>query len=125
MPEVAATAYVAAFKLQRSDHIGLRFGEVAKHQMLTAVNQSLKSVLGPNDRLLRWKGTSFVMFLHSTSTINEMRVLLSEAVARTGQHYIEVRKKSALLPIGMDWIGLPQSQCPALDTPFAQGYSYT
>jgi GGDEF domain-containing protein len=95
MPEVTATAYVAAFKLQRSDHIGLRFGEVAKHQMLTAVNQSLKSVLGPNDRLLRWKGTSFVMFLHSTSTINEMRVLLSEAVARTGQHYIEVGKKSA------------------------------
>ena len=122
--EASATSYVGVFKLQRADHIGTRFGEVAKSQMLSAISQSLKTVLGANDRLLRWKGTSFVMFLNSTATINEVRVLLSEAVARTGQHYIEVGKKSALLSVGIDWIVFPQAQCPSLDAVFTEVDSF-
>jgi hypothetical protein len=124
VPEVVTTSYVAVFKLQRADHIGIRFGEVAKHQMLSAINASLKIVLGQNDRLLRWKGTSFVMFLNSTATINEVKVSLSEAVARTGQHYIEAGKKSALLSVGIDWIVFPQAQCPTLDAVFAEVDSF-
>lgn len=120
LPEAVATSYVAVFKLQRADHIGIRFGEVAKHQLLSAISQSLKNVLGPNDRLLRWKGTSFVMFLNSMATINELKVLLSEAVARTGQHYIEAGKKSALLSVGIDWIVFPQAQCASLDAVFTE-----
>jgi GGDEF domain-containing protein len=122
--EVSATSYVGVFKLQRADHIGTRFGEVAKSQMLSAISQSLKKVLGANDRLLRWKGTSFVMFLNSTATINEVRVSLAEAVARTGQHYIEVGKKSALLSVGIDWIVFPQAQCPSLDAVFTEVDSF-
>jgi GGDEF domain-containing protein len=124
VPEAVDTSYVAVFKLQRADHIGIRFGEVAKHQLLSTVSQTLKSVLGPNDRLLRWKGTSFVMFLNSTATINEVKVLLSEAVARTGQHYIEAGKKSALLSVGIDWIVFSQAQCKSLDAVFAEVDSF-
>lgn len=119
-PEVVATDYVAVFKLQRADHIVMRFGENAKHQMLSLISQNLKSILGPNGRLLRWKGTSFVMFVRSTATLNEMRVVLTETVAKMGQHYIEVGKKSALLSIGVDWIVFPQSQCPSLDAVFSE-----
>jgi GGDEF domain-containing protein len=121
---VVATAYVAAFKLRRADHIAARFGETVKHQMLSLISQSLKTVLGPTDRLLRWKGTSFVMFLSSTASLNEIRTELSEAVARTGQHYIEVGKKSALISVGVDWIVFPQAQCATLDAVFSEVDSF-
>jgi GGDEF domain-containing protein len=120
----ATISYVAAFKLQRSDHIVARFGAGAKNQMLSLISQTLKSVLGPQDRLLRWKGTSFVMFLNSSATISEIRVLLTEAVGRTGQHYIEVGKKTALISIGVDWIVFPRSQCPSLDAVFTEVDSF-
>ena len=123
-PEAVANGYVAAFKLQRANHLATRFGENVKHQMLSLVSQNLKSLLGPNDRLLRWKGTSFVMFVNSTATLNEMRVLLSETVAKMGQHYIEVGKRSALLSVGVDWIVFPQSQCPSLDAVFTEVDSF-
>lgn len=92
--------------------------------MLAHVSETLKSVLGPKDRLLRWKGTSFVMFLNSTATINEIRVLMTDTVARTGQHYIELGKKTALISIGVDWIVFRQDQCPSLDAVFTEVDSF-
>jgi len=124
LPDNASTRYVAAFKLQRADHIAMRFGESARHQMLSLIGQSLKTVMEPDDRLLRWKGTSFVMFLHSTATIQGVRARLSHAVAATGQHYIEVGKKTALLSVGVDWIVFPEAQCPSLDAVFAEVDSF-
>ncbi len=118
--EISATAYVAAFKLQRAEHIASRFGDGVKHQMLALISQSLKKVLRSGDRLLRWKGTSFVMFVKSTATLGELRAELAEAVAQTGQHYVEVGKKSALLSIGVDWTVFPQAQCASLDAVFAE-----
>jgi len=111
-------------KLQHGDHIVARFGESARRQMLGLVSQSLKTVLGPNDRLLRWKGTSFVMFLNSPGGINEVRARLAEAVSRTGQHYVEVGNKSALLAIGVHWVVFPQAQCPTLDAVFTEVDSF-
>ena len=118
------TAYVAAFKLQRSEHIASRFGQNAKHEMLSLVSQRLKEVLGPKDRLLRWRGASFVMFIQTSSPIQEIRSLLTQATARTGNHYIEVGAKSALLSVGVDWILFPQSQCETLDAVFAEVDSF-
>jgi GGDEF domain-containing protein len=122
--DAAVTSYVAVFKLQRADHIALRFGDQVRHQMLALISQSLKAVLEPKDRLLRWKGTSFVMFLETTATIQEVRAKLAEAVAATGQHYIEVGKKSALLSVGVDWTVFPQSQCASLDAVFTEVDSF-
>jgi GGDEF domain-containing protein len=120
LSEKPRTGYVAVFKLRRAEHIATRFGESARHQMLALVGDSLKAVLEPDDRLLRWKGTSFVMFHHTTAPIQEVRARLSKAVAATGQHYIEVGKKSALLSIGVDWMVFPEAQCPSLDAVFAE-----
>ena len=92
--------------------------------MLNFISQNLKGVLGPSDRLLRWKGTAFVMFLSSTAPIHEVRALLSEAAASTGQHYIEVGRKSALLSIGVDWTVFPQDQCSSLDAVFTEVDSF-
>lgn len=123
-PETTVNAYVAAFKLQRSEHIASRFGESAKHQMLSLISQSLKTLLGPNDRLLRWKQTSFVMFLSSKETMSEIQSRLSDTVAAVGQHYIEVGKKSALLSVGIDWIVFPQARCPSMDAVFTEVDSF-
>jgi GGDEF domain-containing protein len=120
LPARGSTRYVAVFKLQRAEHIATRFGESARHQMLTLVGQSLKTVLEPDDRLLRWKGTSFVMFLQSTSSMQEIRSRLSDAVAATGRQYIEVGRKSALLSVGVDWMVFPETQCASLDAVFAE-----
>jgi hypothetical protein len=38
----------------------------------------------------------------------------------SGQHYIEVGKKSALLSVGVDWVVFPQAQCLSLDAVFAE-----
>lgn len=118
--ESPPTAYVAAFRLQRAEHIASRFGEAVKAQMLSMIGAQLKTVLGPKDRLLRWKGTSFVMFIYSTAALQEIRAQLSDAVAATGQHYIEVGRKSALLSVGVDWILFPQSERPSLEAVFTE-----
>ena len=122
--DVLTIPYVAAFKLQRADHIAARFGVGARNELLALVGQALKGVLGPNDRMLRWKGTSFVMFLNSTGSLAEIRMLLTEAVARMGQHYIEVGNKAALISVGVDWIVFPQSQCCSLDSVFTEVDSF-
>jgi GGDEF domain-containing protein len=113
------TSYVAAFRLQRADHIASRFGETVKHGMLTLIATQLKTVLGPADRLLRWKRTSFVMFINSAGAIQEVRTRLAGAVAATSQQYFEVGRNSAMLSVGVDWIVFPQSNRP-LDAVFTE-----
>jgi GGDEF domain-containing protein len=117
--EPVSTSYVAAFRLQRAEQIANRYGETAKHQMLTAIATQLKTMLGPNDRLLRWKGTSFVLFMNSTAGNIEIKARLAETVAATCKQYIEVGKKSALLSVDVDWIVFPQADRP-LDAVFAE-----
>jgi GGDEF domain-containing protein len=117
--ESLPASYVAAFKLQRAEHIASRFGETVEHQMLNLIATELKTVLGPHDRLLRWKGTSFVMFINSTAPIPEIRSRLAKAVAATSQQYIEVGRNSALLSVGVDWIVSPQAGRP-LDAVFTE-----
>jgi hypothetical protein len=88
--------------------------------MLAMIGTQLKTVLGPHDRLLRWKGTSFVMFIHSNAGMQEIRGRLSAVVAAAGQRYFEVGRKSALLSVGMDWILFPQSDRPTLEAVFKE-----
>ena len=118
--ESLPACYVAAFKLQRAEHVASRFGEAAKTQMLSLIAAQLKALLGPNDRLLRWKGTSFVMFINSTEGIQDIRARLAETVATTGQQYIEVGRKSALLSVGVDWIVFPQAGRTSLEAVFTE-----
>lgn len=118
--EPAANSYVASFKLQRTEHIANRFGAAATHQMLATLGTELKDVLGPTDRLLRWKGTSFVMFLNTPETMGAVRARLSQAVAKIGMQYIEVGKKSALLAVGVDWTIFPQSNHATLEAALAE-----
>jgi GGDEF domain-containing protein len=120
MSEPAPSSYVAAFKLQRTEHITNRFGAAATHQMLIRLGTELKAVLGPTDRLLRWKGTSFVMFLNTTETMGGVRARLSQAVAKIGMQYIDVGKKSALLAVGVDWTAFPQSDHASLEAALAE-----
>jgi hypothetical protein len=114
------TSYVAVFKLQRAEHIASRFGEDVKNQMLSLIGTQLKTTLGPNDRLLRWKGTSFVLFLKTTDPPAKLRRQLSNAMAAIRQQYIDVGSKSALLSVAADWIMFPESQCPSLEAVFAE-----
>jgi GGDEF domain-containing protein len=118
--ESLPASYVADFKLQRAEHVANRFGEAAKTQMLSLIAAQLKTLLGPNDRLLRWKGTSFVMFINSTEGIQDIRARLAETVATTGQQYIEVGRKSALLSVGVDWIVFPQAGRSSLEAVFTE-----
>ena len=120
LPEPVARSYVAAVKLKRAEQIARRFGEEASRKMLAVIGSQLKSVLEPGDRILRWKGTSLVVFLNTAATIQDVRARLAAAVAATGQQYIEVGRKSALLAVGADWIVFPQAQCPSIDAVFAE-----
>jgi GGDEF domain-containing protein len=118
--ESVEATYVAVFKLQRADLITTRFGESAKQKMFATLGTHLKAVAGPADRLLRWRGTSFVMFITSAATLAEIKTSLYEAVANTGMQHVEFGKRSALVAVGVDWVIFPQGDNPALDGVFAK-----
>ncbi|MCW5981113.1 MAG: hypothetical protein KIT09_23725 [Bryobacteraceae bacterium] len=117
-------AYVAVFKLQRPEHITSRFGQGVKLEMLALVSRNLKSVLGPDDRLVRWKGASFLAFINSTAGLSQVRARLADAVATTGKHYVEAGSKTALLSVAVDWVVFPYAQGCPLDRVFAEANAF-
>jgi len=105
--------YLVAFKLQRAEHILARFGEATVEQMLGLIAEGLKPALGGEDRLVRWNGPSFAMFLRSSESAVALRRRLSAAVLKIGQRYVEAGTNSALLAVGVDWLIFPQAQYPS------------
>jgi len=122
--ETLPNTYIAGFKLKRVEHIASRFGEAATHQMLSTLGGQLKELVGPKDRLLRWKGTSFVMFINSMATIGDIRAQLAESVAKVGMQHVEIGTKSAMLSIGVDWIVFQQADQASLETVLAEVDSF-
>jgi hypothetical protein len=119
-PDTAITSFVAAFKLHRAEHIAARFGEGTKQRMLSLLSAPLKATMGPVDRLLRWKGASFVLFRSSPMSLAQIRAELAEVVSRTGEHYVDVGTRSALLPVVIDWTVFPQSKRASLEAVFSE-----
>ncbi len=112
--------YVAIFKLQRAAYVSSQFGEGARDQMLSLIGEGLKAVQGPGDRLMRWKGTSLVMFLLSAKDIAGVQRRLSTAVRKISRCRIETGKNSAPLAVGVEWVVFPQARYPSLDVVFAE-----
>lgn len=117
-PELAE--YVAVLRLQRAEYILERFGVGARDQMLAQIAEGLKAACVSGDRMMRWKGASFVMFLKSTEGLLTVRRRIAAIVAKIGQRYVEIGKHSALLAVGMDWAAYPQSKYPSLDAVFVE-----
>jgi hypothetical protein len=61
-----------------------------------------------------------MMFINSTATIGEIRILLSKAVSKVGMQHVEVGTKSALLSVGVDWIVFPQADHASLEAVLAE-----
>ena len=118
--DAAEVEYVAAFKLQRAGYIQYRFGADTTEQMLGMVADALQAVQGPNDRLMRWKGSSFVMLGTTGEQLTTVRQRLSVIVGRLGQRYVEVGKNAALLAVGIDWVLFPQAQYPSVEAVFEE-----
>jgi GGDEF domain-containing protein len=112
--------YVAAFRLQHADHILKRFGESARDEMLAMIGKVLETAQGPNDRLMRWKGPSFVMFLSSNDNLPGIHRRISGLIAKISQRYVELGKNAALLAVGVDWAVFPQSKESSLDVVFEE-----
>ena len=110
--------YLAAFKVQHADRILQRFGEAARDEMISIVGKGLESAQGSGDRLVRWNGASFVMFVSAADGIANVRRRVAAAAARISQRYIELGKNSALLAVSLDWTVFAQSQFPTLDGAF-------
>jgi GGDEF domain-containing protein len=123
-PAEGAAEYVATFRLQRAEHILARFGEEAQNQMLAAIGEGLKTIQGPNDRLMRWKGPSFVMLLSSSDGLLSLRRQLSATVMKICQSYVELGKRSTLLAVGLDWVVFPQDRFPSVEVMFAEVDSF-
>ncbi|MGD1069888.1 MAG: diguanylate cyclase [Bryobacteraceae bacterium] len=118
--ESHSASYVAAVRLRRGEDIASRFGEEVRHRMLAIIATQLKIMLGPSDRLLRWKGTSFVMFINSIESIKQLRARFAETIATTSQQYIEAGSKTSLLSVGVDWIVFAQEDHSSLEAAFAE-----
>ena len=107
--EASADSFVAAFRLQRSELIASRFGRVVLREMLDVVNTNLKPILGPGDRIERWKDVALVVFIRSRSGLYGLRTQISKIVSTVRLQYINVGNRSALLSISLDWTVLSQS----------------
>jgi GGDEF domain-containing protein len=118
--ESPPASFVAVVRLRRADHIASRFGESVRLRMLAMIGTQLKTMVGPTDRLLRWKGTSFVMFLNTRETVGQVRACLAQLVAILNQQYIEVGSKTSLLSIGADWVVFSQADHPTLEAVFTE-----
>ena len=120
-PVAATTAeFVAVLRLQRSEYIRDRFGETVRDQMLALIGETLKSASIAEDRIMRWKGPSFVVFLKSSEGLLAIRRRIAHLVNKIGQRYVEVGKNSALLAVSVDWAAYPQARFPSLDAVFAE-----
>jgi GGDEF domain-containing protein len=122
--ESGAAAYVAVVRLRRADQIADRFGDVVRHRMLGMIGTQLKTMLGPGDRLLRWRGTAFVMFLNSRESLVQIRARLAETVSIIGQEHIEVGAKTSLLSVSADWTVFQQADYPTLEAVFNEVDSF-
>jgi GGDEF domain-containing protein len=118
--EALATDFVAVLRLQRSDYIADRFGETVRDQMLAVIGESLKAVATGEDRIMRWKGPSFVVFLKSAEGLLAVRRRIAQMVNKIGQRYVEVGKNSALLAVSVDWAAYPQARFSSMDAVFAE-----
>jgi hypothetical protein len=103
------SGYLAAFKLQRADHILMRIGERTVERMLDLLKEGLNPMLGPRDRIVRWKNHSLLLFLNSPEETGTVQRGIAEAVAKVGQRYVETGN-SGLLAVGVDWVLLPQAR---------------
>lgn len=115
---LAAPDYVAAFKLQHADHIVKRFGESARDHMLSLMAEGLGGLQGGNDRLMRWKGPSFVMFLTSAESLPVIRQRLTLGVAKISQRYVELGGNAALMAVSVDWTVFARAHFPSIDVAF-------
>jgi hypothetical protein len=113
-----AGAFLAAIKIQHADHLLKRFGEAGRDELLSIVGKGLESAVGPRDRLLRWKGASFVLFATAPDGIGGVRRRVAAATSRVSQRYVELSKNSALLAVSLDWTVIAQSQFSTLDGAF-------
>ena len=125
-PEVAPVeeSYVGVFLLQHADHIASRFGESTRREMLALISQNLKAVLGPSDRLVRWRGSALLVFVYSQWGIKGVREQLGKAVSSTSQQYINVGNGPAMLSVGVDWVVVPQSHYSSLNEVFSEVDSF-
>ncbi len=112
--------FVAVLRLQRSDYIRDRFGETVRDRMLALIGETLKSASIAEDRIMRWKGSSFVVFLKSSEGLLAIRRRVAQLVNKIGQRYVEAGKNSALLAVSVDWAAYPQARFSSLDAVFAE-----
>jgi hypothetical protein len=103
----AGDAYVAAFRLQRAELVASRFGRAVLREMLDVVHTNVKLVLGPADRVQRWKDMAIVAFTYSGSGLYTVRGQFSKVVSTIRLQHINVGNRSAMLSIGLDWTVLP------------------
>ena len=118
--EPGVAEFVAVVRLQRAENVGGRFGERVRDQMLSVMGENLKAACGAEDRLMRWKGASFVMFVKSADGLLAVRRKMASIASKIGQRYVEVGNNSALLAISVDWMVYPQSRYPTLEAVFAE-----
>ncbi len=116
---LAAPDYVAAFKLQHADHIVKRFGESARDHMLSLMAEGLEAIQGANDRLMRWKGPSFIMLVTSSESLPIIRRRLASGVAKISQRYVELGGNAALMAVSVDWTVFPRAHFPSIDVAFS------
>ena len=117
-------AYLAAFKLQRSDSIVHRFGSAAAEHMLSLIGEGLKPLLGPRDRLARGPGFSFVAMLYSAEAMPAIRRRIASLVTKISQRYVEIGENSALLAISMEWVVLATAQYASTEAALAEADSF-
>ena len=98
--------YLAAFYIQRMEHLNARFGDTIGNEVLLFCSQLIASrLIQPADRLFRWRGPAFVALLQREDSLLDVRQEVRRLVGSRVQ--FEWRNGSLLLSIALAGEAIP------------------
>lgn len=100
--------YAVVIVANRVQAINSRLGFAVGDLVIRKVHDQIRASFTAEQRVFRWRGPSFVVVLHGSKGIEDLRrEIASSACARSEDLLVEVGSRSALIPISASWSVFP------------------
>ena len=103
----AETVWAALFVIDHLHGLNSRFGHAVGDQAILLFAQHLAQNLGPQDAVFRWSGPAFLALLTRPDAQQKIRRELVPLTSARLEMTVEVRERTALLPINFSWTLMP------------------
>ena len=101
------TMWAAIFVIDHLHGLNSRFGHAVGDQAILLFAQHLAQNLGPRDAVFRWSGPAFLALLARPDAQQKIRRELVPLTSARLELNVEVRERTALLPVNFSWTLMP------------------